>query len=72
MSKRTKQLLWTCLDIMTKELEDQYKEEARNVVRNGPSIVINNYIPRPMSERMNLINTLLKIQSIIENRSPSC
>lgn len=67
MSKITKGLLWQVYDIMTKELDDLYKFNSRNPDQ-GPK-PDQPYYPRPMTERMNLITTLVELQGLIEHQT---
>ena len=65
MSHTTKDHLWQVYDIMTKELDDLYREHSKKRIEPGPNSK-SRYYPRPMTERMNLLITLLKLQTLIE------
>jgi hypothetical protein len=66
MSKITKSLLWQIYDMMTQELDDLYKFNSRNP-EEGPK-ADQPYYPRPMTERMNLLTTLVELQGLIEHQ----
>ena len=65
MSHTSKDLLWNCYEIMTKELDEIYRELSKKDLEHS-STRSSRYYPRPMTERMNLIITLLELQTLIE------
>ena len=65
MSHTSKDQLWQVYDIMTKELDDLYRKQAKQNIDSAPRAK-SKYYPRPMTERMNLILTLLELQTLIE------
>lgn len=65
MSHTSKDHLWHAYDIMTKELDDLYREHQKKNIEFGPK-ARSRYYPRPMTERMNLLITLLELQTLIE------
>lgn len=65
MSHTLKDLLWSCFDSMTKELDEIYREQSKKDLEHS-STRSSRYYPRPMTERMNLIITLLELQTLIE------
>ena len=63
----TKEVLWKCIDNMTQELEDLYRERSKKKSKDGFVGDYTRTFPRPMTERMNLIRTLLDIQTVFEH-----
>lgn len=66
MQTDTKTMLYKILDNMTQELEDLMREKAKSRIKDGLYSEYTRHFPRPLSERMNILLALVRLQQVFE------
>ena len=71
MQGKIKKYLWAIHDMMALELADMQKQKKRWTEEQRKQFFGRQRFPRPLSERMNVLNAMTELQHEIDDLQPS-